>query len=50
MRPTPDHPLGATNIGYGTTNIGYRTTNAYAGVGIVIKRGDSKILIEKAIN
>ena len=30
------------NIGYGTTNIGYGTTNTDAGVGIGLKRGDSK--------
>ena len=34
----------------GTTNAVYGTTNAVAGVGIVMKRGDSKRLIEKAIN
>ena len=28
---------------YGTTNMGYRTTNADAGVGIGMKRVDSKI-------
>ena len=37
-------------FGYGTTNVGYGTTNADAGVGIGMKRGDSKKLIEKAIN
>ena len=30
--------------------LGYGTTNADAGVGIGMKRGDSKKVIEKAIN
>ena len=42
--------MPTTGAGSGTTNTGYRTTNADAGVGIGMKRGDSKKLIEKAIN
>ena len=34
----------------GTTNTVYGTTNVDAGVGIGMKRGDSKKMIEKAMN
>ena len=34
---------------YGTTNAVYGTTNADAGVGIGIKRGDSRILLKRVL-
>ena len=36
-------------VGYGTTNVGYGTTNADAGVGIGMKKGDSKNLIKRQL-
>ena len=41
--------IGITNTGYGTTNTGYGTTNTDAGVGIGMKRGDSKICLKRLL-
>ena len=45
-----DSWLEATNAIYGTTDAFYGTTNADAGVGIGMKMGGSKKIIEKAMN